>query len=110
MTGPDRFDPGLQPERTALAWTRTVLALVVGSAASLRLLPPVFGAWSIGIGVLGLVATTVLWIASARRARQVRHALRVQGPLPSGTLLTALAATAVTAAALCIAWAAVRLT
>ncbi len=108
MTGADRFDPGLQPERTSLAWTRTVLALLVGSAASLRLLPPVFGPWSMAVGVAGLLVTAALWAASARRRRRVRHALRFQEPLPSGALLAALAAIATVAAALCLAWAAAR--
>jgi hypothetical protein len=37
------WDPGLQPERTALAWRRTGLALTVGSLIGLRVLPPLLG-------------------------------------------------------------------
>ena len=32
-------DPGLQPERTALAWGRTVLTLIAASAVCLRWMP-----------------------------------------------------------------------
>ncbi|MFI7483173.1 DUF202 domain-containing protein [Kocuria sp. M1R5S2] len=32
-------DPGLQPERTTMAWTRTLMAFVVVSAVFLRWLP-----------------------------------------------------------------------
>lgn len=76
---PDRlFDPGLQLERTALAWRRTALALLVGSMVATRILPELGGPWmllpaSIGIGI----ALTLLVLAHRRyrihHARLVGH-------------------------------------
>jgi len=86
------FDPGLQPERTALAWRRTALTIAVGAVVSFRLLPPVLGLWSIGVGVAGLLlsaASWILagWILAGRRVRRVQQALLSSSrPLPGGGL------------------------
>ena len=76
---PDLYDPGLQPERTELAWRRTALAIAVGSLLSLRVFPLVLptGAegWGLLPGVLGVGTAALLWIAARRR-----------GPLPGGGL------------------------
>jgi putative membrane protein len=81
------FDPGLQPERTALAWRRTALGIAVGAVLSFRLLPPVLGLWSIGVGVAGLLMSAATWTLAGRRARRVQSALlSSSGPLPGGGL------------------------
>ncbi|WP_426321792.1 DUF202 domain-containing protein [Microbacterium sp. E-13] len=91
-----QFDPGLQPERTELAWRRTALALGVGSLVALRLLPSAFlSAWWAMPGVVGLLASASLWVWSRSRAMRISRALRVHGdhaPLPGASLLTTLAA------------------
>jgi uncharacterized membrane protein YidH (DUF202 family) len=87
MTGGSLFDPGLQPERTALAWRRTVLSLLVGGLLALRVLPPALGAWSLGASVLGLALTAALWVLAQRRAAGVRRALADSGDPPGGGLL-----------------------
>jgi uncharacterized membrane protein YidH (DUF202 family) len=86
MTRGRLFDPGLQPERTALAWRRTALNLAVGAILSFRLLGPVLHVWAIPVGVAGLLLSVATWILAARRARRAQAALLDSGPLPSGGL------------------------
>jgi uncharacterized membrane protein YidH (DUF202 family) len=101
LTGSPLFDPGLQPERTALAWRRTVLALAVGSIVALRLLSPVLGVWSIAIGLTGLALAAVTWGLACHRAVQANRALlHTAGHLPGAGLLLFLALTIGAAAAL----------
>ncbi|WP_258725844.1 DUF202 domain-containing protein [Cellulomonas sp. NS3] len=94
MTSPRLFDPGLQPERTALAWRRTVLAIAVGAAVALRVLPPTLGPWSLTLGIAGLASAAVMWTLAGRRARRVSTSLRLgTHPLPDAALLLQLALT-----------------
>lgn len=98
MTG-DRcarpFDPGLQPERTALAWRRTALALTAGSLVALRVLPAVLGAWAMVPAALGVALSVLVLAAAGRRYRDHHH--RLTGAptdrlhLPDGALLALVA-------------------
>ncbi|WP_345801318.1 DUF202 domain-containing protein [Microbacterium sp. AZCO] len=87
-------DPGLQPERTELAWRRTALAFALGCLVSMRLLPAALGnvLWVVP-GFLGLVATGGLWLGAQRRYRRFEAALDGgrRADLPDGRLLLALA-------------------
>lgn len=101
MTEHRLFDPGLQPERTALAWRRTVLALAIGAVFALRLLPPVLGPWSIAMALAGILSAAAMWILAGRRARQVTGVLlRSSGRLPGGWLLLQLSLTVAGGAAM----------
>ncbi|WP_375386780.1 DUF202 domain-containing protein [uncultured Amnibacterium sp.] len=60
MTSPGR-DPGLQRERTELAWRRTLLAFAIGALISMRVLSGTFGGWAVLVGVGGLMITAALW-------------------------------------------------
>ena len=88
------FDPGLQPERTELAWRRTALAFGVGSIVAMRLIPAVFGsAWWVLVGVAGLLAAGALWVFAEQRYRAVNVILRRDGDrgrMPGAGLLLAL--------------------
>jgi uncharacterized membrane protein YidH (DUF202 family) len=101
MTDGRIFDSGLQPERTDLAWRRTVIGLVVGSLVALRLLPPVLGTWSLGVALVGLFLAVLLWVLADRRERRTQRAL-LEGDtaLPGGGLLLLLTGLAAAGAAL----------
>ncbi|HEX9229063.1 MAG TPA: DUF202 domain-containing protein [Arthrobacter sp.] len=97
---PDRshrpFDAGLQPERTALAWRRTALAVAVGSLVALRILPEVLGLWALIPAALGAAASLVAIIVSQRRYRRIHTTLTTSDSdrvaLSGGALPAAMAA------------------
>ncbi|AKK12158.1 DUF202 domain-containing protein [Corynebacterium uterequi] len=84
-------DPGLQPERTALSWGRTVLALLVCASTLLRwagMYPSVIVVLAL---VLALLAVTLL-LAGHHRYQREAHSLakeRVQPNVVAVLLVTA---------------------
>ena len=88
-------DAGLQVERTALAWRRTGIAVLVGSLIGLRVLAPQLGWGSVALGVVGAALALMLLWASARRHRRVVEAMPGAGSsaLPGGMLLVVVAVT-----------------
>jgi len=95
------FDPGLQPERTELAWRRTALAFAVGSLVALRLLPAAFenGWWSLA-GVAGLAASALVWVMARSRSRAVNSVLAADGDhasMPGAGVLATLTGLAIAA-------------
>ncbi|MDN4599484.1 DUF202 domain-containing protein [Leifsonia virtsii] len=99
------FDPGLQPERTALAWRRTCLAVLAGSLVAARILPELFGAWSALLGIAGAVAAATLLAAVHRRYRSHHRRLHAHGDrvaLADGRLIAALAILAASAGAVSV--------
>ncbi|GAA1150826.1 DUF202 domain-containing protein [Ornithinicoccus hortensis] len=69
------LDPGLQPERTSLAWSRTWLAMVTVSAVFLRWLPH-YGPSMVLIPALTLLAA--VGIALTQRYRTHRDVLGIR--------------------------------
>jgi hypothetical protein len=93
------FGHGRQPERTDLAWQRTVLAVAIGSLVSLRLLPPVLGTWGFLIAATGLLTAAASWHLARRRAQQVAALLNSAAPLPGAGPLLLITVTTVAGAA-----------
>ena len=78
MTTP--VDPGLQPERTELAWRRTALGIGVGSLIALRMLPDATGnPWWVFVGVAGVLIAVAIWIFGRRRLGGVRERMARDG-------------------------------
>ncbi len=75
MTAETPFDPGLQAERTLLAWRRTALSLGVASAVALRLAAPEFGAVAVLIGVAALLLCFAVYVAVSARYRRAHTSL-----------------------------------
>lgn len=69
------FDVGLQPERTALSWRRTALALTVGPLVVARLLAPALGGWAVVLAALGTACGLGLLVAGVARYRRVHEVL-----------------------------------
>lgn len=102
MTGADEsrssrpFDPGLQPERTALAWRRTGLALVVGSLVAFRVLPALLGPWALVVAAGGVAVSIGVMVAAHRRHGEVHRRLTSSDhdrvALPGAVLLAVVAA------------------
>lgn len=71
--GPLHEDPGLQPERTTLAWGRTVLAFITAAAVCLR--------WTSqhGVFVLVLFAVAVLTGGGMYLTQRLRYERSARG-------------------------------
>ncbi|GAA2838069.1 hypothetical protein GCM10010441_72990 [Kitasatospora paracochleata] len=94
MTGGRRRDPGLQPERTLLAWSRTALLLAVNALLILRsgLLGQQPGLAALG-GVLAGAAAWFHWYGTWRRRRQLgRPSVVGHGPVRAMALVVLLVA------------------
>lgn len=76
------FDPGLQPERTRLAWQRTGLAGLVAGLLVVRSVAP----WAAVI--VGVATALVLWLATTK-LRRADDVLSRAAPLPGAAALAA---------------------
>ena len=92
---PGLFDAGLQPERTALAWRRTGLALCAGSLIAVRVLAASLGPWAMIPAGMGVAGSVVIVVLAHRRHLRTVDTLRAEEDgsrmLPSGRLPLAVA-------------------
>ncbi len=80
-------DPGLQAERTSIAWTRTCTALIAVGLIGTKLHT---GAIPILISLLGLLSASGLMLAAGRRGRQTARDLLTEHIEPAQSLAAAL--------------------
>jgi uncharacterized membrane protein YidH (DUF202 family) len=77
------WDAGLQPERTELAWRRTVLAVTAGTVLAGRYLGAGDVVLGLALPVLALVGGVALLHAGTVRFRRLGADLRAAGPTPA---------------------------
>lgn len=68
-------DVGAQPERTLLAWRRTILASLVGISVAMRLTFAELGGIALAVGTVGLLAAVAAWVTTSVRYRRVHQAM-----------------------------------
>jgi len=73
-------DGGAQPERTLLAWRRTILASLVGISVAVRLTLADLGGLALAIGLVGLLAAVAAWATTSLRYRRVHQAMTTAAP------------------------------
>lgn len=96
---PTHSDSGLQPERTDLAWRRTMLALVVAAAMFLRWMT--HHGWFTGTLVAcSIITALAIGITSRRRFHRSVHGINQEHMRPALGPTAALAASVVTLAIL----------
>ena len=84
------YDPGLQTERTLLAWRRTCLALAVASAVVVRFAGESIGGVAALLGIAGVSAAAGSYIRASLRYRRAHDGLTRDGQLPIDGLALAL--------------------
>ena len=87
------WDPGLQNERTGLAWQRTLLSGLTCGLLVARLLAGLSPVLAVVVGVVAVATTLGLGVVAVRRFRRNARALPVGRPIEDGrppALVTAL--------------------
>ena len=79
-------DPGLQVERTLLAWRRTALAVAVLSAAGMRFTLELIGWSAVVIGSAGVGFGLLAYVSAQRRYRRLRRVFGPNQPLAGNGL------------------------
>ncbi|GAA4196391.1 hypothetical protein GCM10022219_22980 [Microbacterium oryzae] len=88
------FDPGLQPERTLLAWRRTCLSFGLGSLVAMRFTAEVAGIFAVLVGLIGVGLAVAAYFAAAVGYQRANRSLNRTGALEHGAWPMALATAA----------------
>ncbi|NHB85457.1 DUF202 domain-containing protein [Tessaracoccus sp. HDW20] len=81
------FDPGLQPERTRLAWQRTAISIAVGALVYARVESDILGLASWICAIVGAAAGITIGFWSRQRYRYTHSSLTTGTvKLPDGLL------------------------
>lgn len=80
------WDPGLQVERTSLAWTRTALALIGCGLLTVRVLATGTSTLAVVVAAVLLPVWAATMTAGGRRYQRARADLVRGAPLPDGLL------------------------
>jgi uncharacterized membrane protein YidH (DUF202 family) len=88
------YDPGLQTERTLLAWRRTCLAFGVASLVAMRFTVEAAGVLAVFAGVAGAGLAVAAYVAATIGYRRANAALHSTGSLDHGATPIALATAA----------------
>lgn len=96
------FDPGLQPERTLLAWRRTCLSFGGAGFVAMRFTVETLGTFAVIAGLLGAGLAVLAYTLAAWGYRRTHISLNADGLLSrSGWPMLSAAAGAVTIGVLC---------
>ncbi|MGX9349046.1 DUF202 domain-containing protein [Microbacterium sp. KNMS] len=88
------FDPGLQPERTLLAWRRTCLSFGLASLVAMRFTAESLGLAAVIVGLVGAGLAVGAYFAAAIGYRRAHVSLHRSGALERGAWPLALATAA----------------
>ncbi|SHG44149.1 DUF202 domain-containing protein [Streptoalloteichus hindustanus] len=89
------WDPGLQPERTTLAWVRTSLAFLVVVLVAVRFTAHRDVLAAVVAAIVAFPFVPALGLLVWERYRQGRRRLHAERPLPDGRLPAVVTALAV---------------
>ena len=78
---PAHEDPGLQPERTALAWGRTVLALITAAAICLRWISH-HGPFVLALFAVAVLTGTAIYLTQCTRYTRASSGITAERVAP----------------------------